>query len=47
MNSVQDVANKVRHEVDRQRNERKRTEGTLVGLLEETCNKLNEINYDF
>ena len=44
MQTINSVATKVKAELNKQQNERRQTEDTLLRLLEETCNKLQQIN---
>lgn len=38
---LKDVVNKVKSEINHERKNRENTEETLLGLLEDTCSKLN------
>ena len=40
---LNDIVNKLKSEIEAERNEREEAEETLLGLLEETCNKLNSL----
>ena len=40
---LQDLVSRMKKEIEDERNEREESEETLLGLLEETCGKLNNI----
>jgi len=42
---LKDVVSKVKTEIETEKKEREMTEETLLGLLEETCNKLNQASH--
>jgi hypothetical protein len=44
---LKEIISKVKDQINVERNEREKTEETLVNLLEETCNKLNSVSADF
>ncbi len=44
---LKEIISKVKEQIGYERNERERTEETLVNLLEDTCNKLNSVSSDF
>jgi len=44
---LKEIISKVKEQIAIERNEREGTEETLVGLLEQTCNKLNSVSNDF
>ena len=46
LGAMADIRAKFQDQVLRERDERERSEETMINLLEQTCNKLNQVKYE-
>ena len=46
LNRIKEIRARVQDQISLERQERERTEETMIYLLEQTCTKLNSVRYD-